>query len=1128
MAELVTYNNTDTVTEIKFNKAIQNFLERNFYELYDVKELEQEENKNIDFIEINHISYDRNKDETDINLVDFEQILSAISSKSGKFVYVIESSANGVYFYLGTQKESKEFLNDTFQGVYSGSLTNMENKPKFDENSKFSKAMLGIPSLKRGSDKKYNQSLEKILFPMQGKSFRIVIVAESYNNSTIKEIISNYQNFGNELHKFVKQSKNMQESNANSEGITITTGETNTKGSSISDTEGSSESNSYTKGTGDKAKSAKFVSMGATLLGSGIGMVFGPLGAMAGGFVAKSLTEAFASKTVNESTSNSYTTNKSRTNSTNESTSINKSESTNTSNTKTKTLGITFDEINKSAEYCEKLVDKYIERFQKGLNHGMWNSSLYIQSDDESTLAELQHTLKSVYSGDETYFETLRFSENLSKNENIDIKNLPMLYFENSINHPIHSSFTGFSSAINTEELSILSAFPNSDVDGISVSKISSFGLTQVKIDSEFIQIGNVLNKKKPTNQKFKLSLEGLNSHLFISGITGGGKSNTIKGILEKLQDKNSLDKAIPFLVIEPAKSEYKHLLKKIPNLQIFRPGSKDDIFRLNPFIFEHSRKNKSVTLTKHVDMLKTTFSSAFPMYGPMPYILEEAIHNVYKNKGWNFETEDHPYYTDSSEADYDRKSLLFPNMEDLKEEVERVVDNAGYYQDLQNNIKAALKTRINNLTLGVKGKIFNSRHTFDSKILFEAPTVIELSNIVDDEEKAFLMGLILNKLYAYKEEKGSSNTLNHITVIEEAHRLLPNISLDKSGEEASSRAKAIETFTNILAEIRAYGEGIIIADQIASKLNRDVIKNTNIKIVHRTMDYEDREIVGKAINLSDEQILDIAELKSGESIVHNKDIHQAFMVKIDEFKEEKISDDEIVRFYSSFIEKNEDYKYELLFEKWFYLENGEKPDFSKINFDILKVKFVEFLNSIFFDSKNILENWEKLKKEIGSFKNENSYLYIISKLWNKLNFLSNMQYYKDIDSYIESSKKLIVIVLSIIHNKYDLNDRLENFKECLIHSNLATIYPSMKNYKDSDIDYTLLLLENITSDEEIYEFVNETMKEDIALNDRLDKILQKIFKTTNPQLRHSLGAIRSGKKEIDFTNIIKEGVLNV
>ncbi|WP_066402721.1 ATP-binding protein [Aliarcobacter cryaerophilus] len=1112
--ELQVYNNMLNVQEIKLDKAIQNFLERNLYETYNIstQSIDIEENKDIDFIKINHISYDRSKDETDINLIDFQQILSAISSKTKKFIYVIESSENGIDLYLGTSKNSKEFLDNTFSGIYSGSQTQLDKKPKF-EDAKYSKAMLGIPSLKRDSDKKYNQSLEKILFPMQNKSFRIVIVAESYDNRTIKEIISNYQTLGSELHRFVKQSKNIQESNSTSEGITLTTG------SSISDTEGSSINSSKTQGSNYKATSSKIGSIVSTVIGAGVGFAIGGpagagAGAAAGGFIGSNIF----TKTENESSSYSSSTNKSRTNSTN------KSESTNTNETNTKTLGITFDEINKSAEYCENLIDKYIERFQKGLNHGMWNTSLYIQSDDNTTLSELEHTLKSVYSGDETYFEAIRFSENLNDNKNIKIENLPMLYFDKSFKHPIHSSFSGFSSAINSEELSILSALPNNDIDGISVSKVSSFGLTQAKIDKHnSIEIGNVLNKKKYTNQRFKLSLDGLNSHLFVSGITGGGKSNTIKGILENLQNNTNLDKKIPFLVIEPAKSEYKHLLKKIPDLQIFRPGAKDDIFRFNPFVFEHSRKNSSVSLTKHVDMLKTTFCSAFPMYGPMPYILEEAIHKVYEKKGWNFETEDHPYYTDSSEVDYDRKSLFFPNMEDLKEEVIRVVDSAGYYQDLQNNIKAALKTRINNLTLGVKGKIFNSRHSFDSKLLFETPTIIELSNIVDDEEKAFLMGLILNKLYSYKEEKRQSKSLNHITVIEEAHRLLPNISLDKSGEEASSRAKSIETFTNILAEIRAYGEGIIIADQIASKLHRDVIKNTNIKIIHRTMDYEDREIVGKAINLSDEQILDIAELKSGEAIVHNRDIHQAFMVKVDEFEEEKISDDEIKNFYKKFIEKNEEYKYEFLFERWFYLEN--RLELNSLDFDRLKLKLVEFINSIFFDRKSILKNWENLKKDIGERDDDKEYIYILSKLLNKLNYLSNMQFYRNIDCYIDSIKGFTTLILTIIEKKdNNLENRVDNFKKCFEHLSLKTIYPSMKNYKDFDIDFTLLFLENITSDEDIYEFVNTTMKEDILLNDRLDKISQKIFKTTSPQLRHSLGAIRSGKKEIDFTNIIKEG----
>ncbi len=81
-----------------------------------------------------------------------------------------------------------------------------------------------------------------------------------------------------------------------------------------------------------------------------------------------------------------------------------------------------------------------------------------------------------------------------------------------------------------------------------------------------------------------------------------------------------------------------------------------------------------------------------------------------------------------------------------------------------------------------------------------------------------------------------------------------------------------------------------------------------------------------------------------------------------------------------------------------------------------------------------------------------------------------------------------------------------------------------MKYYRDENIDYTLLLLENITSNEEVYEYVNETMKEEISLNDRFDKILKKIFNSINPELRYSLGAIRSGKKELDFAIIAKEG----
>jgi DNA helicase HerA-like ATPase len=1097
--KLQTYNNNLQIQEIKLDKAIQKFLERQNYEYYDIQKVDIETNEDIDFIKISHISYDRNQSQTDLNLIDFQQLLSAVASKSKKFVYMIESSSDGIDLYIGTTKEpNNTFLKDTFEGIYSGSTLLDDNKTKpFSNDMKHSKAMLGIPALKKDSDKEYKQSLEKILFPMQGKSFRIVLVAQSYDLETIQDIISNYQTLGNELHRFVKQSRNEQNSHADSKGITLT------EGSSISNTKGKSSSKSHTDTVG-------------------VGVYAGG-GFSAGiGFIVNAGTNVFAGASLNYSHSYGRTKSESisRTNSTNE------SSSSNNNTTKTETLGITFDEINKSAEYCENLIDTYIERFQKGLNHGMWNSSLYIQAENESVLLELEHTLKSVYSGDESYYESIRFSNNLIENKDIEIEKLPMLYFDKKIKHPIHPSFVGFSSALNTEELSILSALPNNDVEGLSVSKISSFGLTQSKnIDKhKSMEIGVVLNKKKPTNQRFKLSNDALNSHLFVSGITGSGKSNTIKLILNELQSEN-IEKKIPFLVIEPAKSEYKHLLKTIPNLQIFRPGAKYDIFKLNPFVFEHNKNNKSVTLTKHVDMLKTAFSSAFPMYGPMPYILEDAIHKIYEDKGWNFNTEDNPLFTNSSEGNYDRMTLLFPNMEDLNNKIESVVDESGYAGELDSNIKAALKTRIKNLTIGAKGRIFNSRHSFNSKILFEKSTIIELSSIVDDEEKSFLMGLLLNKLYQYREEQGSFNELKHITVIEEAHRLLPNISLDKNSEEANSKAKAVETFTNILAEIRSYGEGIIVADQIASKLHSDVIKNTNIKIIQRTMDREDRELVGNSINLNEDQILDIAELKPGEAIVHNTDVHQAFMVKIDEIDSIKIEDDNLIKFNEEFLSRHDNYRYEIIQEHRFYVPISELLEIKNMNKMILKSSMLKLINSAFFDENNVINNWNSFKNNIKKIKNKNIYFYLALEAYNEFRYISNMQYYNDVDCYLDTYKGFLRFIKSLIDENFkELSKAIQNLKIKLLHENIKEVFPSMKYYATDNIDYTLLVLENITTDEEVYTYIYDVMQEDISLNNRFDKILKKIFHTTSPELRYSLGAIRSGTNEIDFNILIKEG----
>lgn len=1109
-------NSAPEYPNIKLDKAIQLFLERSGYEEYEISKLEVENNQEIEFVKINHIAYDRQKTDTDVQLLDFQQLLGALASKTQKFVYVIESSESGVDLYIGTAKEQngRNFLKDTLEGIFSGSILETTNtsKPNFGNQNIYTKAMLGIPSLKRGSNVEYKQSLEKILFPMKNKSFRITLTAESYTDLTVKNIISNYRILGDKIHTLAKRSKSIQTN------TTTTYSNSTTQGTSKSDTDNKNESVSDTLGSTE----SKTVGDTSTQLKSLFESLFSKDKSFWRTFLFTNSTNSSKTTANTTSKTNTTSTGTSRTNS------VSHSETNQYGDSLGYSESITVDEINKSAEYCEKLVDAYIERFQNGLKYGMWNVSAYIQSDDEITLSALEHTLKSVYSGDQTHYEPIRFTSNLQTNDKIDISKLPMLYFDSNDQHPIHNSFSGLSSALNTEELSILSALPNNDIDGVSVSRISGFGLTQSKNNSsKYMEIGKVLNKKTPTNQSFRLSLDGLNSHLFVSGITGGGKSNTIKLILKELQQNGTLDKKIPFLVIEPAKSEYKNLLSEIKELQIFRPGAKNDVFRLNPFFFEHSRKNNSISLTKHVDMLKTTFNSAFPMYGPMPYILEEAIHKIYEDKGWNFETEDNPYFTESKDADYDRKTLLFPNMEELKQAVIDVVDKAGYYQDLQNNIKAALKTRISNMTLGAKGRVFNSRHAFDSKTLFEKPTVIELSNIVDDEEKAFLMGLLLNKLYQYREENIASDNLQHITVIEEAHRLLPNIPLDRSSEEANSRAKAIETFTNILSEIRAYGEGIIVADQIASKLHRDVIKNTNIKIVHRTLDMEDRELIGKSINLTNDQILDIAELKTGEAIVHNRDVHQAFMVQINPISLDLATGEDLTGFNEEFIKKHDRYKYELTEEQYFYSDEYLYLQHRNLNKDVLRKSLFRLIKSAFFCPVTQLQSdWDTFKKKLNfTPKDPNVFVYIAIDIWKSFNYLSNIHYYRNIDAYLDSYRAFLRFILSLNDtDTADIQEEIDSLKASSKHRSVKVIFPSMSQYKDSDIDYTLLLLENITSDEDIYNYVNNTMKEDANLNDRLDKILKKLFQTTNQELRHSLGAIRCGKKDINLLSIIKDG----
>lgn len=416
---------------------------------------------------------------------------------------------------------------------------------------------------------------------------------------------------------------------------------------------------------------------------------------------------------------------------------------------------------------------------------------------------------------------------------------------------------SSFKKIIPIDYIAAMFAFPSNPTPGVMRKKYIPYG-AQVKQWNygDSVEIGK-LSTYSQTDIPVRININDLTSHAFITGVTGSGKTTTIKKIL---QDLNKREKA--FLVLEPAKNEYK--LNYLRNY--FQIGRSENNFKLNPFYFP-----EGVHIQTHIDYIKSVFVAAFPMYGPMPYILETAIYNIYRNKGWNIVT-----------SNSVREKPEYPTLEDLFYEIDDAIETVGYSNDLQSDVRGALKVRISSLMVGAKGNTLNCSESTDFEKILSKPSVINLESIGDSQEKVFIMGLILTVIYEYYVSKNEETPyLKNVLVIEEAHRLLENVSANNNPEIADMKGKSLETFNNILSEIRAYGQGIIIADQIPSKISPDVIKNTNLKIVHRLFAKEDRELIGNSIGLGKNQIDFLLHLQRGEAIAFNSDMEEAVKVRV-------------------------------------------------------------------------------------------------------------------------------------------------------------------------------------------------------------------------------------------------------
>jgi hypothetical protein len=528
-------------------------------------------------------------------------------------------------------------------------------------------------------------------------------------------------------------------------------------------------------------------------------------------------------------------------------------------------------------KYYLELQDAYLKQIQLGTAIGSWQVCVYFFAPDRSVFVRLQSLIRATYV-DETGKPTpLRTHEIRGLKPHLEqfglIKNQRTgEFFQTLLTYKLLTP-------LNSRMLSAYIHLPKREMAGFRVKRSAEFSLAEIapKDPTRVIAVGNILDRGQDTGNLYYVDVDALQKHTIVCGVTGGGKTNTCFYLLGQLWKFG-----IPFMVCEPAKSEYRHMMLMSETFkgvgQAFSLGDETvSPFRLNPFEIM-----KGVKVQTHLDALKSVFNASFEMYSPMPQVLEKALNAIYSVRGWDLvQNKNRRLPPGINPGDPDCPPEIYPTMKDLYEIIEPITESFGYSERIGPDVQAALKARIGSLLIGGKGQMLNTRRSIPPEVLFGRPTVVELKMVSEDSEKSFLIGMLLVFLYEYREALGPHDHLQHVMLVEEAHRLLKNVPTGQSGENANPAGKAVEFFTNMLAEIRAYGQGFIIADQIPNKLAPEALKNTNLKIMHRIVAVDDRDSMGGTMNLDDVQKRHVTALGQGRALVYAEKMEQPYHLAI-------------------------------------------------------------------------------------------------------------------------------------------------------------------------------------------------------------------------------------------------------
>lgn len=881
------------------------------------------ESRDVCFYKITRLSFDEDYPHREA----FENVLLTLDNPAFNLVYILSGDEFGIELYIGVVKnknssESRlnasnygEIIEKSFAGNFGGSIVEKvkgldleENILSADRKYKNGGIIVGVPSEneKQSDNTKGFQGIDRLINSMIGTKWRLIVVAEPVLKSEITDWQQEIYKIYDKISPFAKSS--LQQS--------TNSGSSTTTGTSQSDTQGANFSKSHSSGNGTSHQSG----------------------------------DNGSSKNTSESESNGES----------------KSHTDGSSRSETKNSGtaqsVTTETANKNVQEILKYIDEeLLKRITSGIGRGIFKTAVYYMADLPTTANRLKIGIKSLLQGDSSSYSSLTaYDFNLQNNDAVGaIKTFQNNFTSRGTTLDEHLTLASrphderklwLSTFLTVDEVALLAGLPQKEIPGISVVEGVEFGLNVNKTGD--IILGNLMQKgRELENMPLRLQKNFLSKHTFIAGVTGSGKTTTCQKLLK--------ESAVPFMVIEPAKTEYRALLnfrEKFGSCIVFTVGNEEVApLRFNPFEFIRGEN-----LSAHIDMLKAAFTTAFPMEGSMPQLLEEAIYKCYEDKGWNIDTSRNDkiakYENYQIGDEFTDKYDAFPILSEFLNALTHVVNEKNFDSRLRDDYIGSLVSRFSNLRKGAKGRMFNTAHSVNFEKLIDRNVIIELENLKSSEDKALLMGFILARLSeVIRQRHRRDKNFKHVTLVEEAHRLLSRVEYGDSGAKKAS----VETFTDLLAEVRKYGEGLIIVDQIPNKLAAEVIKNTNTKIIHKILARDDKETVGDAMLMDDKQKNFLSALEPGQAIIFTEGISKPVHVTVQSVTDtssDEIPDEVVKSNFNNYLEKSK-------LKKIYFDSRFVQEFYSKFNDELKKLHEDYTQNKILKSDGKLLQSIQEYLK---------------------------------------------------------------------------------------------------------------------------------------------------------------------